>query len=229
MKISSLGMDLPLGKVKYQDEKLIKLADKFSPQKISPFFVEFVGDKFEESDCIVIVKDKLLDFLIMDMEKFETRINNTTDDKEKQLLQNCLRNLEKEVPICEISLTQPELGKIRELAPLSLKPTLTVIGEMNVQQIIEKALEKANLMFFYTAGPKEVKVWTAKKDSSAVECAGKIHSDIARGFIKAEIVSIDELLSVHNIHEAKEKGFVRIVDKDYIVKNGDVLNIRFNV
>jgi len=229
MKISTLGIDVPPGKIKYQDEKLAKLADKFNPQKISPFFAEFVGDKFEESDCVVVLKEKLLDFLIADMEKIETRINNTGDEQEKKLLQNCLVSLEKEIPVCDLPLDKNDLLKIRELAPLSLKPTLILNAAIETKQLIEKSLKKSNIIFFYTAGPKEVKVWTIKKGSSAVECAGKIHSDLARGFIKAEVVSVDELLSVHNIHEAKEKGFVHIVEKDYIVRSGDVLNIRFNI
>ena len=68
-----------------------------------------------------------------------------------------------------------------------------------------------------------------RKDSDIVTCAGKIHSDLARGFIKAEIVSYDDLMSVYNWQEARTKGLVKLVDRDYNIREGDVIEIRFNV
>ncbi len=229
MKISFLGLDLPEGKVKYKDEKLIKLAEKFSPQKISPFFAEFVAGDFMASDCIVVARDKLLDLLIMDMEKVDTRLGNTKDETEKQLLQKCQQSLEKEIPVCDMSFSEQEIVKIRELAPISLKPTLIEEGTPEVNDIIAKAFDKSGMMFFYTAGKKEVHAWSVKKGADALTCAGKIHSDLARGFIKAEIVHVDDLLRVHNMQEAKAQGFVHLVDKEHIIKSGDILDIRFNV
>ena len=229
MKISFLGLDLPEGKVKYKDEKLMKLAEKFSPQKVSPFFAEFVSGDFMAGDCIVVARDKLLDLLIMDMEKVETRLGNTNDEDEKKILKKCQQNLEKEIPVCDISFSEQELQRIKELAPLSLKPTLIVENALDANELIAKAFDKSGMMFFYTAGKKEVHAWSVAKNSDALTCAAKIHSDLARGFIKAEIVNIDDFLTVHNMQEAKAQGFVRLVDKDYIIKSGDILDIRFNV
>ena len=229
MKISFLGLDLPQGKVKYKDEKLLNLVEKFSPQKVTPFFAEFIGEDFAASDCIIVCKEKLLDLLIMDMEKVDARLGNTNDEEEKKLLQKCQHDLEKEIPVCDIDFEEHEILKIKELAPLSLKPTLVVQETSDVNELIAKAFDKSGMMFFYTAGKKEVHAWSVAKNSDAVTCAGKIHSDLARGFIKAEIINADDFLAVHNMQEAKAQGLVRLVDKDYIIKNGDILDIRFNV
>ncbi len=71
--------------------------------------------------------------------------------------------------------------------------------------------------------------WPIKEGSDIVTCAGKIHSDLARGFIKADIVSYPDLMKVFNWQEARAQGLVRLVDRDYIIREGDVIEIRFNV
>ena len=229
MKISFLGVDLPEGKVKYNDAILIKLTEKFAPKKVSPFFAEFKREDYVNADCIVVAREKLLDFLILDMEKVDNRIANTRDEAEKAALAKCQQNLEKEIPACDAGFGKEEYVKIKELAPLSLTPTIIVDEEIGVNELIAKAFDKSGMMFFYTAGKQEVRAWPVKKDSDAVTCAGKIHSDLARGFIKAEIVNFKDFVTVHNMQEAKTQGFVQLVDKGHIIKSGDILDIRFNV
>ncbi|MCK4993832.1 MAG: DUF933 domain-containing protein [Candidatus Omnitrophica bacterium] len=229
MKISFLGVDLPEGKTKYNDDILIKLTEKFAPKKVSPFFAAFVKEDFINADCIVVEKDKILDFLILDMEKVDNRIANSSDDAEKAALNKCQQNLENEIPACDIDFTPEEYIKIKELAPLSLTPTLIINRDLEVNDLIAKAFDKSGMMFFYTAGKQEVRSWPVKKGSDAVTCAGKIHSDLARGFIKAEIVNFKDFVTVHNMAEAKTQGFVQLVDKDYVIRSGDMLDIRFNV
>jgi len=68
-----------------------------------------------------------------------------------------------------------------------------------------------------------------QRDSDIVTCAGKIHSDLARGFIKADIVSYDDFMQVYNMQEARSKGLVKLVDRDYIIREGDIIEIRFNI
>jgi len=230
MKIGFQGLDIQEGKTRYTDAKVSKLVEKFSSSKVSFYFFEFVGSDYIKTDTIAVSTEKLLDFLILDMEKIETRINNTTDEKEKQVLQKCLQNLEKEVPLCDVEFQEPELSILRALAPLSLKPTL-IIEDKNIQinVLIEKVLKKSNSIFFYTAAKKEVKAWLVKKDSRVIECAGKIHSDLARGFIKAEVINFADFEDCHNMNDAKSKGLVKLVDKDYLVRDGDILDIKFNV
>lgn len=84
-------------------------------------------------------------------------------------------------------------------------------------------------MSFLTAGKPEVRAWTIKKGTKAPEAAGKIHSDIQRGFIRAEIVSFDDLMREGSMNSVKEKGLLRSEGKDYIMQDGDIVLFRFNV
>jgi ribosome-binding ATPase YchF (GTP1/OBG family) len=84
-------------------------------------------------------------------------------------------------------------------------------------------------MSFITAGPKEVRAWTIKKGTKAPQAAGKIHSDMEKGFIRAEVINYMDLINTGGFTQAKEKGLVRLEGKDYIVQDGDVILIRFNV
>lgn len=85
------------------------------------------------------------------------------------------------------------------------------------------------LVSFLTAGEDEVRAWTVKENTSARKAAGKIHSDIERGFIRAEVVKYNDLRELGNLHKLKEKGLYRLEGKDYIVHDGDIIEFRFNV
>lgn len=101
--------------------------------------------------------------------------------------------------------------------------------ESGVDALIKAGYSLLGLISFLTAGPKEVRAWPIKKGTCAKEAAGKIHSDIERGFIKAEIVSYEDLINCGGFNAAKEAGLVRAEGKEYIVCDGDVVLFRFNV
>ncbi|HKG48752.1 MAG TPA: redox-regulated ATPase YchF [Pyrinomonadaceae bacterium] len=98
-----------------------------------------------------------------------------------------------------------------------------------VDQLIKSAYHLLGLMSFLTAGEKEVRAWTIPQGTRAQTAAGTIHSDIERGFIRAEIVSYDELIAAGSYAAAREKGLLRLEGKDYIMQEGDVVHFRFNV
>ena len=98
-----------------------------------------------------------------------------------------------------------------------------------VDQLIKSAYHLLGLMSFLTAGEKEVRAWTIPQGTRAQTAAGTIHSDIERGFIRAEIVSYEELMSAGSYAAAREKGLLRLEGKDYIMQEGDVVHFRFNV
>jgi hypothetical protein len=229
MKICFSGFDLPEGKVKYQDDKVITLEQKCQAQKVTPFYVEFLKNDFAHGDGIVIARDRLLDLVILDLEKLENRRERTSDAQEKELLDKCLDYLEKEIPLCDVDFTDDELACLRSLAPASLKPTVIEERQPQVNDIIKKVLRKSDIVFFYTADRKEVRSWPVRKDSDIVTCAGKIHSDLARGFIKADVVNYQDFIQVHNMREARSRGLVRLVDRDYAIREGDIIEIRFNI
>lgn len=111
------------------------------------------------------------------------------------------------------------------------KEMLDAIGleEPGLNKVIRKSYDLLGLMSFLTAGKKEVRAWTIKKGTKAPKAAGKIHTDFERGFIKAEIVSYDDLIKSGSYQKAKEAGLVRLEGKDYVIKDGDIIEFKFNV
>jgi len=103
------------------------------------------------------------------------------------------------------------------------------IETSGVDQLIKSAYHLLGLMSFLTAGEKEVRAWTIPQGTRAQTAAGTIHSDIERGFIRAEIVSYEELIAAGSYAAAREKGLLRLEGKDYIMQEGDVVHFRFNV
>ena len=229
MIISYTGIELPEGKVKYDDPILKVLAEKDNPKKVSPMFFEFIKEDFPNSFAIVIPESNLLDLLILDMEKIETRLTRTADKKEIKLLQKCMDFLEKEMPLCDVQFDDPEKEILNGLMPFSLKPTVQLMGNEDINTIIQLAMEKADYMFFYTSHPRETHAWFIPKGTEIITCAGKIHSDLARGFIKGDVVSYQDYLHHHNFNECKAKGIAKTVEKNYIVQPDEIIEIRFNV
>ena len=111
------------------------------------------------------------------------------------------------------------------------KEMLDALGldESGLDKVIKASYDLLGLMSFLTAGEPEVRAWTIKKGTKAPAAAGKIHSDIERGFIRAEIVSYDDLIREGSMLAAKEKGLVRSEGKEYVMQDGDIVLFRFNV
>lgn len=103
------------------------------------------------------------------------------------------------------------------------------LSESGLDKVIKASYDLLGLMSFLTAGKKEVRAWTIKKGTKAPGAAGKIHTDFERGFIKAEIVSFEDLNRLGSYQKAKEAGLVRLEGKDYVMQNGDVVEFKFNV
>ena len=122
-------------------------------------------------------------------------------------------------------------SEIAELDEDEAKEFLSDLGleSSGLDRLIHAAFELLGLMTFLTAGPDECRAWTIVKGTPAVKAAGKIHSDIERGFIRAEIVNYDDLIKYGSINAAREKGLVRLEGKEYIMQDGDVTYFRFNV
>ena len=103
------------------------------------------------------------------------------------------------------------------------------IQEPGLHRMIRLSYDLLGLHSFFTVGQDEVRAWTIEKGATAVQAAGTIHSDLARGFIRAEVVSYDALISAGSLAAARKQGQVRLEGRDYVVQNGDILTIRFNV
>ena len=103
------------------------------------------------------------------------------------------------------------------------------MDESSLNKLIHTAYHTLGLMSFFTAGPSECRAWTVRQGATAVEAAGTIHTDFARGFIKAEVINYTQLLEDGSFAAAKDKGHLRLEGKDYKVQDGDVMNFKFNV
>ena len=122
-------------------------------------------------------------------------------------------------------------AEISELDDDEKKMFLEDLGlkESGLEKLIKASYKLLGLISYLTAGEPEVRAWTIKKGTKAPQAAGKIHSDFERGFIRAEIVSYDDLMACGTYNAAKEKGLVRLEGKDYVVQDGDIILFRFNV
>jgi GTP-binding protein YchF len=121
--------------------------------------------------------------------------------------------------------------EIQDLSETEKKDFLASLGleESSLNRVIKFAYNYGNLISFLTAGEKESRSWTIKKGTNAQTAAGVIHSDIERGFIRAEVIHFDDFKKAGSESEAKKFGFYRLEGKDYIVKDGDIIFFRFNV
>ena len=103
------------------------------------------------------------------------------------------------------------------------------LHESGLDRLIKECYSLLGLISYLTAGKPEVRAWTIKKGTKAPQAAGKIHSDFEKGFIRAEVISFDDLMACGSMAAAKEKGLVRLEGKEYVMQDGDIVLFRFNV
>ncbi len=126
-------------------------------------------------------------------------------------------------------------GKLeREIAQMSEEDAAEFLSEFNItasatDRVIQKSYEVLGLMSFFTVGEDEVRAWTIKKGTQAIDAAEVIHSDIKKGFIRAEVLAYQDLIDAKTYAEARKKGTVRLEGKTYLFQDGDIVNFRFNV
>lgn len=121
-----------------------------------------------------------------------------------------------------------------EIAELEGEDKVLFLEELGLEQsgldqFIQATYQLLGLATFFTAGEQEVRAWTIRRGTKAPQAAGKIHTDFERGFIRAEVVHYDDLVDAGSLAVAKEKGWLRLEGKDYVVQDGDVIHFRFNV
>lgn len=124
---------------------------------------------------------------------------------------------------------EQELSKIEDYQEKQEFLKMMNVSEIGLDKLILKAYQILDLMTYFTYGKKEVRAWEFKKGMTAPECAGIIHSDFQRGFIKAEVIKYDDLMEYKTEEEVKKQGKMKLVGKDYIVEDGDICTFKFNV
>ena len=221
-----------VGVVGVRDARLDVLGTMFDSARLVPATVQFVdiagivrgasegeglGNKFlshiRESDAICQV----------------TRVFRDEDELANDAVKAELRQLV--APAEAIFLDAKLEAELAELPEDEAAELLAGIGqeEPGLDQLARVGFATLGLQTYLTAGPKESRAWTIPKGALAPQAAGVIHSDFEKGFIKAEVISFDDLVATGSIAEARAKGKARIEGKDYVMQDGDVVEFRFNV
>ena len=157
----------------------------------------------------------------------EAQLGNTDNDPYvKQVEDLAKEEHTKCIPLC--AKIEEELSALDDNDKKEMLEALG-LNESGLDKVIKESYDLLGLMSFLTAGEPEVRAWTIKKGTKAPEAAGKIHTDIQRGFIKAEIVSFQDLVREGSMVNAREKGLVRQEGKEYIMQDGDIVLFKFNV
>ena len=155
--------------------------------------------------------------------------NCDTDELADEELKDRMRALV--APAEAIFLDAKLESELVELDDDEARELLTEVGitEPGLDVLARVGFDTLGLQTYLTAGPKEVRAWEIKKGATAPEAAGVIHTDFQKGFIKAEIISYDDLIAMGSVLKAREAGKVRMEGKDYVMQDGDVVEFRFNV
>ncbi|ODN31217.1 DUF933 domain-containing protein [Fervidobacterium thailandense] len=158
----------------------------------------------------------------LDEEQFQRKDYETKNE----VLKICAKNNFAYVELC--GKLEMELNALSEEERVEF---LKEIGaeESGIQRLSRALYNQVGLISFFTVGKDEVRAWTLRKGATAVDAAGAIHSDLARGFIKAEVMKYDDLIRLGSEKAVKEAGLVKLVGKDYVVEDGDIITIRFNI
>lgn len=161
--------------------------------------------------------------------------NMSEDDFKNNIETNARYNAVRELAAKEGAEVLPICAELEaEISSLDKDEKEMFLSDIGVDKggldlLIQRSYDLLGLMSFLTAGKPEVRAWTIKKGTKAPKAAGKIHSDIERGFIRAEVVSFDDLMALGSMQAAKENGKIRSEGKDYIMQDGDIVLFRFNV
>lgn len=214
------------------DSRVDKLKDIFKSAKKVYLEAELIYDqlKLSEADGIIINEDSKIDLILSDLEFVETRLSRAEDPKEKELLSKFKARLEKEEFLLSEPLAEADKKIISSFQLVTLRPIYLVDKEKaaNKDDFLLKAYNDFGFISFFTVGDKDSHAWPLKKGQTAHEAAGVIHTDIQRGFIRAEVVHYEDLVSAGHLNEARNRGFLKLENKEYIVCDGDWMLFRFS-
>ncbi|MCU0650648.1 MAG: DUF933 domain-containing protein [Candidatus Omnitrophica bacterium] len=233
MKIGIVGTDVfTAGKATLVDPRVKQLKAMFNSPKevyIQPEMVLDEGKLFE-CDGIICPSEKKLDLIVADMEFVETRLSRNPPEEEKSILSRFKSALDAENLVCSVILSQQERELVSGYSLLSMRPVyLASASELeNKDKLLLDAYNQFGFISFFTAGDKDSHAWSVKKGATAWDAAGAIHTDIQKGFIRAEVVSFNDLIADGSLSKAKSNNHVRLEMKDYVVQDGDYLVIRTN-
>ena len=232
MKISVFAIpEITLGKQNVKDVRLDQVDKLVSAKKKTYVQVELVGeDGALDADVIMTVKDSRTDLVLRDLDFVETRLSRNPESAEGALLSKFKSALEKEEFISSLELSFEEKELISGYGLFTFKPVVIVDNQelADLGTLLFKVLNLAGFISFLTVGDKENRAWLIKKGTTAWEASGAIHSDIQKGFIRAEIIGFNDFIQAGGENQAKQGGKMRLESKEYVMQDADLTNFRFN-
>jgi ribosome-binding ATPase YchF (GTP1/OBG family) len=232
MKICLFGVaGIALGKHNIKDPRLDQ-ADKLVEAQKKTYAQADVMEEKEmiTSDAILTTRPALSDLLMKDLDAVETRLSRDPGEAEKAVLQKLADALMSEKPVSAAVLTAEELNALSAHNFYSNRPVV-VAEEAELaapDALLVRAFKESGYLSFLTVGGKENRAWPIRAGATAWEAAGTIHTDIQKGFIRAEITRFADFVEAGGETQAKRAGKQRLELKTYVVQDYDVANFRFN-
>jgi ribosome-binding ATPase len=186
------------------------------------------GVSLRNSDLALAEKEQLADLQLLTLKPLIVVFNLGENDLSNNSLRQELGLLAGSSPA--IFLCADVEAKLTDLPPEDARELLSSLGQdaSGLEQLAQTGFQALGLQTFLTAGPKEVRAWTIHQGSTAPEAAGVIHTDFQKGFIKAEVINYADLMSAGSVSAARSAGKARIEGKEYVMRDGDVVEFRFN-
>lgn len=232
MKIALLGISqLKLGQHNLRDPRLDQADKLVEAQKKTYAQVELVPAKEQvTADAILVAQAELGDLLMQDLDFIETRLGRGPSEAEKVVLQKLAELLMNEVPVCRAGLSADELQAVAAHGFATSKPVIAAAEAelQNPDPLLLRAFAEAGWISFLTVGGKENRAWAVRQGATAWQAAGAIHTDIQKGFIRAEIIGFADFIAAGGETEAKRAGKQRLELKEYVMQDYDLVNFRHN-
>jgi len=232
MKIALFGIsDVKLGKHNLKDPRFDQADKMVTADKKTYAQVDVIGeDLLLEADAIVASPETKADLILKDLEFVETRLGREPQEAERIVLERIKGLLESERFMFNSDLKPEELQAIAAHSFFTNKPITVKAsdGAETPEALMVRAFQEAGYISFLTVGGKENRAWPLRKGMTAWDAAGSIHTDIQKGFIRAEIISFADFLEAGGETEAKRAGKLRLEQKPYVMQDYDLVNFRFN-
>ncbi len=232
MKIALFGVSaIKLGKHNLKDPRFDQADKLVAADKKTYAQVDVIGeDQLLDADAILTLQENKADLILKDLEFVETRLGRDPQPAERTVLEKIKSLLENEQFILTSGLAVPELEVVAAHSFYTNKPIAVGAAEelQNPDALLLRAFEQGGYICFLTVGGKENRAWPIRKGITAWEAAGTIHSDMQKGFIRAEIISFPNFIEAGGETQAKRAGKQRLEQKQYVVQDYDLVNFRFN-
>jgi ribosome-binding ATPase YchF (GTP1/OBG family) len=232
MKIAIISLpEINPGKHNLKDSRLDEMDKLVRAKKKTYAQVEAVSEELiAEADAVLAAADCRADLILRDLEFCEARLGRSESEKEKELLNRIKSGLEKEQFVSALGLSPEERSLISGLGFLTLKPVILAQAQeaQDINALLRRCLREAGYISFFTAGERETRAWLIKKGATAWEASGAVHSDIQKGFIRAEIIACADFVGCGGESAAKQQGKMRLEPKEYVMQDADWANFRFS-